>query len=328
MKGPLEHLVGTLPILGRARKVLDELSTAKALPPLPFSGPTLSRRNCLLGLAGFALSPCLPVFAGTQGLVTLDWSIAQTLLALDAPLVAMAEIERYQHLVRVPAMPASVQELGLRQEPNLELLAQLAPERILINSYQNVLRDRLQTIAPVDAYSFVSAEGQPLRQATETTRQIARALGREAQAQACIDRLEQQLQQSRVALQGLNDRPLYVISLVDNRRAMVFGRHSLFQDVLDRLDLRNAWSGDTNLWGYATIGLERLAQTPQATLMYFNSAAGLQNSLPDNPIWNRLDFVRQHRLVRLPEVLFFGALPAAGEFARLLTEHLPETLHA
>ncbi|MGY4490636.1 ABC transporter substrate-binding protein [Pseudomonas sp. TE3610] len=290
--------------------------------------PALGRRRCLLGLAGLALYPWLPAFANPSPLVTLDWSIAQTLLALGAPLAAMAEIDRYRHLVRVPALPASVLELGLRQEPNLELLAQLAPGQIFINSYQNALRERLQAIAPVQAFSFASPQGHPLEQAALTTRQIAQAVGRDAKAQVCIDQLEAQLQQSRQALQGLHDRPLYVISLVDNRRAMVFGHRSLFQDVLDRLGLRNAWSGETNTWGYATIGLERLADTPQASLVYFNSAPGLQDSLPDNPIWNRLDFVRQRRLVQLPEVLFFGALPAAGEFARLLTERLPETQHA
>lgn len=289
---------------------------------------TFGRRSCLLGLAGLAVSALVPAKAAPSTLVTLDWSIAQTLLALGAPLAAMAETERYRHLVRVPVIPTSVLELGLRQEPNLELLAQLAPGQILISSYQNALRDRLQAIAPVRAFSFVSAEGRPLQQAAATTREIALAVGLAGQAEACIERFEQRLLHSRQALQGMTERPVYVISLVDNRRAMVFGRQSLFQDVLDRLGLRNAWDGATNAWGYATIGLERLADTPQASLVYFNSAAGLQSSLPDNPIWNRLEFVRQRRLVKFPEVLFFGALPAADEFARLLAERLPETLHA
>lgn len=298
------------------------------MPTPSTPAPGISRRRCLLGLAGLALAPCLPALAQAPRLVTLDWSIAQTLLALDAPLLATAEIERYRHLVRVPIIPAGVLELGLRQEPNLELLAQLAPDRILINSHQGTLRDRLQAIAPVEAYSFVSEQGQPLRQAADTTRQIARAVAREAQAEACIESLQQQLQQARDVLHGLGDRPLYLISLVDNRRAMVFGRHSLFHDVLEQVGVRNAWEGATNQWGYATIGLEQLAATPDAALLYFNSAAGLQDSLPDNPIWNRLGFVREQRLAKLPEVLFFGGLPAAAEFTRLLLEHLPETQHA
>lgn len=45
-----------------------------------------------------------------------------------------------------------------------------------------------------------------------------------------------------------------MFTLLDTRHALVIGKGSLFQDVLDQLNIENAWQGETNLWGSSIRG--------------------------------------------------------------------------
>ena len=76
-------------------------------------------RSCFLGwLIGLALFVPGVVYAagGPAGesprVAAIDWGQAQTLIAIGAPPVAMAQIASYGDWVGGPAVPASVQELA------------------------------------------------------------------------------------------------------------------------------------------------------------------------------------------------------------------------
>ncbi len=40
-----------------------------------------------------------------------------------------------------------------------------------------------------------------------------------------------------------------MISLLDPRHVLVFGENCLFQEVLDRFGIKNAWHGEAAFWG-------------------------------------------------------------------------------
>ncbi|GAC1039368.1 ABC transporter substrate-binding protein [Pseudomonas sp. No.117] len=281
----------------------------------------LSRRECLLGLACAWALPALAASAPLQRLVALDWGLVQTLLALGMVPVASAENGLYRSSVREPALPPQVLELGLRSEPNLELLAQLRPQLILLGGDQRPLQARLAGLAPCEVYE-TSDQGSPCEQAAALTLAIGQRLGCDARAEAYVARAWATLAQARTRLAEQDRETLQVISVIDERRAMVFGHGSLFDDVLTRLGQHNAWSGATNGWGYATVGFEQLASAPQARLVYFNATPGLEQRLAGNALWRNLPSVRQGRAILLPEVLFYGTLPSAVTFAELLSRRL------
>ena len=103
----------------------------------------LSRRAFLgagAAIGGTALAGAWPMaFAQTGGsrsgprVAALGWACAQTILALGVVPLVIPEIERYGRLVVEPAVPSGVQEIGLRSEPNLELLQSFAPDIIIID---------------------------------------------------------------------------------------------------------------------------------------------------------------------------------------------------
>ncbi len=295
-------------------------------PPSDRPAPCVDRRRCLIALAAFMLAPRSFAFAAPAALervVALDWGLVQTLLALDLTPIASAENDLYRESVREPQLPSSVLELGLRSEPNLELLQQLQPELIMVGSDQSVLLPRLNTIAPAELFETRDS-GRPCEQVAQLTRDVAARIDRIAIGERYLTDAWQTLARARARCAHWVIAPLHVISVIDERRAMVFGQGSLFDDVLMRLGLRNAWTYATNGWGYATIGLEQLAERPDAQLVYFNANSGLEARLASNPLWRNLPSVRSGRAIKLPEVLFYGGMPSAVSFAQLLSEGLQE----
>jgi ferric hydroxamate transport system substrate-binding protein len=285
-----------------------------------------SRRE--FALAGALILTCGPraVAASPRPrIAALGWASAQTLLALGLVPLAVPEIERYGRLVVEPAIPAQVSEIGLRSEPNLELLRQLAPDLIVIDPSLASARARLEQIAPVDIFTTLAPGRRPLATAQEATRRLAARLGLDATCESYLARFETALAGYRTQAAGYHGGPLYLIHELFRNRALVFGSTSLYQDVLDRFGLRNAWTEPSSLYGHTVIGLEELAGVPDARLVLVNSrAADVERLLRTHPFLGTLPAIRASRLTVLSDVLFYGGVPAAERFARLLAERLPK----
>ncbi len=85
---------------------------------------------------------------------------------------------------------------------------------------------------------------------------------------------------------------------MDTRHVRVYGAKSLFNDVIERCGLANAWRGETNYWGFATVGIEQLARDAAgARLIYLEPIApDVLAALARSPLWNSLPFVRAGRV--------------------------------
>jgi iron complex transport system substrate-binding protein len=62
-----------------------------------------------------------------QRIVALEWLPVELMLALGVTPYGVADIPNYNLWVNEPALPDSVIDVGLRTEPNLELLTQMKP---------------------------------------------------------------------------------------------------------------------------------------------------------------------------------------------------------
>jgi iron complex transport system substrate-binding protein len=258
-------------------------------------------------------------------IVALNRESTETLLALGVVPLGVAEIDGYRRWVGSPPIPQGVVDVGLRAQPNLELLQHLAPDLILTTQGFEADRRLLERIAPTLSLSIYTQEGQPYRRAREETIRIARALGREEAAEVLLAGAEKAFDDARAKLCPDRQRPLYVIIFLDQRHVMVFGAKSLFQDVLARLGLHNAWSEQTNFWGFATVGIERLAGDREAQIVHVGPVDVAEKTLAESPLWRSLPMVRAGRFTVIPSVWMFGAVPAAERFATLLGQGLART---
>ncbi len=284
----------------------------------------MTRRGAL-ALFGTPLAAFMPRAAEAKPLriVCLDDGLAETLLMLGVTPVAVADREVWEKWVVEPPLPPEFADIGTILEPNLEFLQQLRPDIILSIPYLDGIKPLLERVAPVTTIGIYTLDGQPYQRAIEATRQLAALVGRESEGEALIAATEACFSDVRRQLAPLSARPIYVVNFRDPRNVRVYGEKSLFQAVFDRIGIPNAWTGETNYWGFATVGIDGLATSSNTRLAYLEPLPqGAGGTLTESPVWNAMPFVRNHSIMRLAPVLMFGTLPSASRFARLLAEAL------
>lgn len=257
-------------------------------------------------------------------IATVDWTIAETLLALGVTPLAVGDVSAYRAWVGEPLLPADVVDIGLRAQPNRELLAELKPDRILISPLAAPLAPTLSRIAPVQSIALYDPQTDLWQRLHEATLTIAALVNKTAEANVLLTDLNRDLEQMKQTLPA-ELPPLLVVQFIDERHVRVFGRHSLFEAVMQRLGLRNAWQGETNAWGFSVASIEQFMALPAARLVVVDPIpVGVSERLQEPGLWQHLPLVQQAPVLHLPAVWSFGGVLAARRFASLLNEALQQ----
>jgi len=301
----------------------------------------ITRRRALTGLALLPVALCgLPVVrAGDPTLpkvdiVSFEPALTESLLGLGVAPRAVVNAGFYREFVASPQLPGDVIDLGPSIEPNLEYLQRLAPELIIGTSWQ-LEGTLLSRIAPLRTFDIYTANAQPYRNAGQVLLDLGALVERRAEAQALLEQTDRLLEQLRVRLAPVSHRPVYIARLnPDGRHLLLFGAKGMYQAVLERLGLRNAYQGRTNAWGGSpALGIETLLEQPDASLLYYTNpreALAAQRRLDNSPIWRALPMIRESRALGLPRFYPSGGLLTAQRLALSITEQLlaMETKHA
>lgn len=301
----------------------------------------ITRRRALTGLALLPVALCgLPVVrAGDPTLpkvdiVSFEPALTESLLGLGVAPRAVVNAGFYREFVASPQLPGDVIDLGPSIEPNLEYLQRLAPELIIGTSWQ-LEGTLLSRIAPLRTFDIYTANAQPYRNAGQVLLDLGALVERRAEAQAMLEQTDRLLEQLRVRLAPVSHRPVYIARLnPDGRHLLLFGAKGMYQAVLERLGLRNAYQGRTNAWGGSpAVGIETLLEQPDASLLYYTNpreALAAQRRLDNSPIWRALPMIRDGRALGLPRFYPSGGLLTAQRLALSITEQLlaMETKHA
>ena len=286
----------------------------------------ISRRRLLTAMA---LSPLLwqmqkaqaaPVSA--ERIVALEWLPVELMLALGVTPYGVADIPNYRMWVNEPVLPESVIDVGLRTEPNLELLTQMKPSMLVWSAGYGPSPEILARIAPGRSFAF--SDGKlPLAQARRSLLEMAEMLDKQAVAQRHLAEFDAYIYSLKPHFKQRGDRPLLMVSLLDPRHMLVFGPNCLFQEILDRLGVKNAWQGETNFWGSTAVGIDRLAAYKDVDVLCFDHGNAAQmRQLEATPLWQAMPFVCANRLQIVPAVWFYGATLSAMNFARILDTSL------
>ena len=288
---------------------------------------------CLLAPFMLQAEPAMPAAAdlpqadavkSVPRIATVDWTIAETLLALGVAPLAVGDVSSYRAWVGEPLLPAEVVDIGLRAQPNRELLAELKPDRILISPLAAPLAPTLSRIAPVQSIALYDPQTDLWQRLHEATLTIAELVNKTAEAERLLAGLDRDLAQMRAELPA-DLPPLLVVQFIDERHVRVFGRHSLFEAVMQRLGLRNAWQGETNAWGFSVVSIEQFMALPAARLVVVDPIpVGVSERLQEPGLWQHLPLVQQASVLHLPAVWSFGGVLAARRFASLLNEALQQ----
>ncbi len=290
----------------------------------------ISRRSFLQYAAAATVPIPGPVLADVAGrrIVSLDYGLASTLLSLGVTPVGISERADWNKWIVEPAMPASVVDIGSSYEVDFEVLIQLKPDIILTTPYLDELLPKLQPIAKVLRLEIFTPDGGPvLPAAVAATRKLAAELALEHQAELFLAQADSFFATCRERLSRRPTPPVALVNFMDARHARIYSAPGLFHNTLERIGLSNAWTRQSNFWGFETIGIEELSRIPDpdARLIAFDPVpADVLPKLADSPLWQALPFSRPGNLSVLPPALMFGMVNEAVRFASLITDLLDQ----
>lgn len=218
--------------------------------------------------------------------ITFDYAVADTLSALNQPPIALAGLAQYRQLYQEHLLPDTF-DLGLRFQPNIEYLASLHPDNIVIAPPAHLnLEDKLSRIADVLKIRPFMKGLDVWLSLEQLTRDVGDLSGGQQQAEEFIDSVEARM--SSIATQiGRPAETLLIIEIRDNQHVRVYGPGSLEDAALTRLGFENAWQGPTNNWGFSTLSVrEAIALTGQIVVLqpaYSQDTPGA--TLPKSGLW-------------------------------------------
>ncbi|QMA48822.1 Fe(3+)-hydroxamate ABC transporter substrate-binding protein FhuD [Citrobacter freundii] len=286
----------------------------------------ITRRRLLTAMA---LSPLLWQMNSAQAaavdpkrIVALEWLPVELLLALGITPYGVADVPNYRLWVNQPPLPDSVIDVGLRTEPNLELLTEMKPSFMVWSAGYGPAPEKLARIAPGRGFSFSDGK-KPLAVARQSLQEMAQLLNLQTAAERHLAQYDTVIASLKPRFIHRGARPVLLTSLLDSRHMLVFGPNSLFQDVLDEYGIPNAWQGETNFWGSTAVGIDRLAAYKDVDVLCFDHGNDKEmDALMSTPLWQAMPFVRAGRFQRVPAVWFYGATLSAMHFARILDTEL------
>ncbi|MFM9272164.1 ABC transporter substrate-binding protein [Halomonas elongata] len=300
---------------------------------MPLSMLSIScRRWWYVWLFSFGLSLSThPALASpsTEATAVFDWTIAETLLSLDPGTVVMGSIGYFHDWTDDEYADADIINVGVQTFPNMELLNETSPHQILLAPRQAYMKGRLADIASitlVNSFPYSQRnEGDMWSVLKKFTLDVGNLVGRHDAAEQLVADAQSDLKDLKAELDS--QLPLLVIQPVHEQYARVYGANSMFQAVLEQLDLRNAWEGKTNQWGYSLVSVSELFAIQDARLVVVESPlpVGIENRLEQSNIWRYLPVVQRGDFVVLPPSFWvMGSLPSARRFADALVPALKE----
>lgn len=262
-----------------------------------------------------------------KGYATMDWTVAESLIALDEPPRAVGDKTSYQTWVMEPSIPAQTLDLGVRLQPNFELIADLSQRLenqplVFINSqFYGALNEKLAHYGKVYNVDFYQA-GNTWQNILAATEKIAQIIGKPQAYEALLHRYQQQIDQFRPKLQPLTQRPLAIVQFIDTRHLRIYGENSLFGAVAQQLGFHNAYLPPVNDWGFQNIEITELAKLPENTrfVVVKPYPLNIASALSHNTLWAHLPLAKDALV--LPAVWSFGGIPSAARFAEILGNSL------
>ncbi|WP_439628458.1 ABC transporter substrate-binding protein [Shinella sp.] len=283
----------------------------------------LRRRAFLGGLAAGAFLPRSVQGAEAPNIVCLEWTSTEMLMSLGIMPRAVADVAGYRIWAVAPELPQTVLDLGSRGEPSMERITALKPDLIVTASGYGLDEGRLQRFAPVETLKLYEGATTALADTEREFFRLADRLGRRPQAEQVVADFSENLTAFRADLASKKLPRVAVISLFDDRHARVYGRNGLFQDVMDRLGVENAWTGETSAWGFATVGFENLVTLGDCAVISLQPVpVNVDIRIRQSRLWAALPAVERGQVVDIPAIWPFGGLVAAGRFSQFLHEAL------
>ena len=273
----------------------------------------------------------LTLDAPASEVVGLEWGVIENLISLGVMPVGVADVEGYTAWVSAAPLDEGVVDVGLRGEPSIDALVALEPDLVVATTDlpANII-EQIEGLVPVLVVRAAAAE-RPVDQMRDNIRLVAQAVGKEAEADALVERVDTAIAEGAQAIAdaGLEGQPFTLADAwMDGNNVSIraFTAGSLMGAVAEEMGLVNAWDleGDAD-YGLAITDVEGLTNLGDVQFTYYTNAAEVDAiaELDGNPIWEGLPFVQNGNVHRLPDgIWMFGGPLSVEQFVDATVEAL------
>ena len=253
--------------------------------------------------------------------VTTEWQQTEDVLALGVDPVGVADTDGYSTWDTSVELPQDVTDVGDRTEPNIEAITSLNPDLVIVEGSRPdaVVKQLLDRDIPVLLTSGASTD-DAIGQMRKTLTLIAKALGKDAEAEELMADFNQALSDGRQAIADANVSPktfAYADAYLNGSNVSIrmFGPGSYVSDIATELGLRNAWKGKVDpAYGLGTTDVEGLTNLGNVNFFYTDTESSeWLDALSGNAVWNNLPFVKGDQLYPFPTGIWTFGGPKSGE---------------
>lgn len=256
-------------------------------------------------------------------IVSPDWGNAATLTAMGYPPIATGDVRVWDRWVGKPALPSGTIDLGIRYQPNAELVAQLPVDLVVDNSFYQHARN-LYGDVPAESIMF-AAKGEIANWAdyTEPTRKLGELIHEPKLAEDYIAKSKKDISLASARLQQRypNVKKFAVVQFVDANNMRMYVANSLFQPAFKGMGKELDVLGKGNQWGFVSIRMGDLAQLDDETcLLIINPLSPITRAeIDDSLIWQRLSYGNERCVGELPPVWIYGGMSSLVSLANNLS---------
>ena len=248
-----------------------------------------------------------------------DWGNAATLTAMGYPPIATGDVRVWDRWVGTPTLPSSIIDLGIRYQPNAELIAQLPVDLVVDNFFYKHARN-LYGDVPAESVMF-AAKGETATWAdyTEPTRELGELINNPTLAEDYITKSQQDisLASERFRQHYPEVNKFAVVQFADANNMRMYVANSLFKPAFDKMDKELVVLGKGNNWGFVPIRMGDLAQLDEDTcLLIIDPLSPITRAeIKDSLVWQRLDYGNTRCVGELPPVWIYGGMSSLVSLA-------------
>ena len=256
-------------------------------------------------------------------IVSPDWGNAATLTAMGHAPIATGDIRVWDRWVGRPSLPASTTDIGIRYQPNAELVAQLPVDMVIDNYFYEHARS-LYGDVPAESVMF-AAKGEIATWAdyTEPTRALGALIDNPKLAEDYIVQSQKEISRAGVKLQQRypNVKKFAVVQFVDANNMRMYVDNSLFRVALNQMGKELMVLGKGNAWGFFPIRMKDLAQLNDETcLLIIDPMSPITKAeIEDSLVWQRLGYGDNRCMAELPPVWIYGGMSSLVSLANNLS---------
>lgn len=252
----------------------------------------------------------------------LEWQQIEDVLTLCLTPVAVADVEGYSLWDSAEKLPASVEDVGGRSEPNLDALYATNPDLVIVeasSATDEIIKTLEQHDVPILATK--GADGtDPIGTMLETFELIAQAIGREERAATVAEEFETHLAEAKEAVAGAETQEfVYFDGWVQGGNVSLrpFGQGSLMGELGEALGMTNAWTGEVDeAYGLGQTDIEGMTAVGDATFFYTGTIdpdGDFMVELEKNQIWESLPAVAEGRAHAFPPGIWTFGGPRSAQ---------------